>query len=143
GINNFGQIACGAVASDNIFYPAIYDRKTGDITTLGSLGGVTSYGYAGVSEAINNLGQAVGYSYLPSGLQHAFLYDKDGMHDIGLPSESSVAFSVNDSGTVVGESEGLAFCYQHGIGQHISPFESTESEEHAINSSGDVVGDYP
>src|SRR6185436_14218381 len=39
GINNLGQIASGAIAADGTYYPVIYDTRTGEMNTLGSLGG--------------------------------------------------------------------------------------------------------
>src|SRR4051812_29876155 len=53
-INSVGQIA-GVALSNSILYPAIYDTRNGTTTVLGSLGGVTSYGFAGESRGINGL----------------------------------------------------------------------------------------
>jgi probable HAF family extracellular repeat protein len=74
GINNSGQIASGLVIG-GVYSPAIFDSRTG-ITLLGSLGGVTSYGFNGVATSINNRGDAVGYSYIDSINRHAFLYSR-------------------------------------------------------------------
>src|SRR6476620_1290204 len=43
GINDLAQVATGAIGGDGLYYPVIYDSHTGEVTTLGSLGGVTSY----------------------------------------------------------------------------------------------------
>ena len=48
------------------------------VTDLGSLGGGSSVGLD-----INNSGQVTGYSTLPSGATHAFLYSGGVMTDLG------------------------------------------------------------
>lgn len=146
GINNFGQVASGAIAADGMYYPVIYNSLTGGMTILGSLGGVTSYGFTGVATAINNSGQAVGYSYLDGVRRHAFFYDKGGMRDIGcFPGDGGAcdtyAFAINDRGQVVGSS-GRAFLYARGVMTDISPFGSLESYARGINNQGEVVGEY-
>jgi len=146
GINDFGQVASGVVAADGIYYPAIYDSRTGHITTLASLGGVTSYGFSGVAASINNFGQTVGYSYFDGVDRHAFVYDKGVMRDIGCFSSdtgtcNTYAFAINDHGQVVGSS-GRAFLYANGRMTEISPFGSSESYARGINNGGQVVGEY-
>jgi len=145
GINDLGQVATGAIGGDGLYYPVIYDSRTGEVTTLGSLGGVTSYGFTGVATAINNWSQAVGYSYLDDVNRHAFLYDHGVLRDIGcLPGESTCsayALAINDRGQVVGSS-GRAFLYTRGIMTEISPFGSLASYARGINNHGQIVGEY-
>jgi probable HAF family extracellular repeat protein len=66
--------------------------------------------------AINDAGQIVGSSYLKDGsIQHAFLYDKPPMLDIGFSHEGSYAVSINNQGDILigtGFPEG-AFLYRH------------------------------
>jgi probable HAF family extracellular repeat protein len=146
GINNFGQVASGAIAGDGIYYPVMYDSRTGELTTQGSLGGVTSYGFSGVATAINNFGQAVGYSYLDGVNRHAFIYQKGTLRDLGcLQGDdgpcTTYAFGINDQGQVVGSS-GRAFLYSNGVMNDISPFGSLASYARGINNQGQVVGEY-
>ncbi|PYR32730.1 MAG: hypothetical protein DMF92_01245 [Acidobacteria bacterium] len=89
-----GQVA-GGVIHEGIFYPAIYDSRTGQISRLGSLGGVSNV-FSGFATAINKFGEAVGYSYLDSTNRHAFLYRNGVMIDIAsLGFGYSDAFDVN------------------------------------------------
>jgi probable HAF family extracellular repeat protein len=146
GINNLGQIASGVIATDGIYYPAVYDSQTGHIATLGSLGGSTSYGFTGAATAINSSNQAVGYSYVDGVKRHAFFYDKGVMQDIGcFPGDGGAcdtyAYALNDRGQVVGSS-GRAFLYSNGVLTDISPFGSSESYARGINNRGQVVGEY-
>jgi len=57
--------------------------------------------------SINNAGQVVGWSILPSNLIHAFLWTSSGgMQDLGtLGGNSSFAFAINDVGAVTGSSD--------------------------------------
>src|SRR5690349_9324251 len=77
--------------------------QTYTITDLGTL----KFGSARI-HAINSLGQAVGASGYPHGAgTHAFFWEKKGgMRDLGaLPGgDYSAAYSINDSGQVVGTS---------------------------------------
>src|SRR5688572_15367164 len=54
GINDHGLIASGTMLNGG-YSPAIYDTRRGQITPLGSLGGVTSFGFSGVATSINDL----------------------------------------------------------------------------------------
>jgi probable HAF family extracellular repeat protein len=148
GINNLGQVASGVIAKDGIYYPAVYDNRTGNITIPGSLGGVNPGGVAGAAMAINESGQVVGYSYVPSGEWHAFLYDKGVMRDIGCPpNETDVCYSyaidINDHGQVVGGTgSGHAFLYSNGAMTQIEPSDSSAGRAYSINNQGQVVGYY-
>jgi probable HAF family extracellular repeat protein len=101
GINEKGLIASGVI-QDGVYMPALYDSRTGRITTLGSLGGVTAFGFSGVATAINDEGQAVGYSYLDDVNHHAFVYSDGLIMDLGSLGGDSAALDINDSGEVVG-----------------------------------------
>ena len=152
GINNRGQIASGIV-NNGIYYPAIFDIKTREITTLGSLGGVTSYGFNGVATSINNLGQAVGYSYIDNVNRHAFLYSDGMMTDIGSFGGYSGANAINNEGIIVGFSSDRyngrahAFLYTNGVMTDLDPFgdsdfSSSESYAYDVNNLGQVVGEF-
>jgi probable HAF family extracellular repeat protein len=103
-INNRGQVASGII-SQGTYYPAIYDICTDEVAVLGSLGGVTSYDFSGVSTSINELRQSVGYSYLDASNRHAFLHNEGLMTDIGTlggREDYSSATAINDDGMIVG-----------------------------------------
>jgi probable HAF family extracellular repeat protein len=146
GINNSGQIASGLVVG-GVYSPAILDSKSGEITLLGSLGGVTSFGFSGVATSISNLGDAVGYSYTDVANRHAFLYFNGLMTDIGSLGGYSAAAGVGDGGTVVGFSStasngsAQAFVYNNGVMTDIDPF-GGESYARGVNNLGDVVGQF-
>jgi len=147
-INNAGEIAGGAVV-DGIFSPAILDSRSGQLTLLGSLGGVTPFGFSGSALAISNHGDAVGYSYTDAINRHAFLYFNGRMTDIGSFGGYSVAAAVNDRGTIVGLSSATvagraqAFVHDRGGMRNIDPFGSAgESYARGINNLGDVVGQF-
>ncbi|MEA2762347.1 MAG: hypothetical protein QOD47_1631, partial [Gemmatimonadaceae bacterium] len=73
-------------------------------TDLGTLGGTDSEAFG-----INNVGQVVGWAFVPSGVEHAFLWTKaSGMRDLGTLGGCSRALAINDNGLVVGSSYTLA-----------------------------------
>lgn len=126
------------------------------VTDLGTLGGPANYSYA---TAVNNLGQVTGYSYTATpNVVRAFLYSGGVMTDIGtLPNPydsnhfSSVtqAFSINDSGQIVGQGYTNfggqhAFLYSGGTMTDLNPLlpNSNGSIGHAINNSGAVTGSW-
>ena len=71
------------------------------VREIGTLGGRT------VAEAINDRGQVVGYSETARGREHAFLWQKGRMTDLGtLPGRPySIAVAINERGQVVGWSQ--------------------------------------
>ena len=147
GINNAGQIVSGVIVG-GVYSPAILDSRSGQLTLLGSLGGITS-GFSGVATAISNLGDAVGYSYIDANERHAFLYFNGQMTDIGSFGGYSAAFDVNDRGTIVGFSSttpsgsSQAFVYSSGVMTNIDPFGfAGESYARGVNNLSDVVGQF-
>jgi probable HAF family extracellular repeat protein len=147
GINNARQIASGLIHGDGVYYPALYDRS-GAMTVLGSLGGVTSWGFSGTATSVNNHGQAVGYSYVDDVTRHAFLWSGGVMTDIAPGGGYSGALHINDSGQAVGFASDTpfgfahAFVYSGGVMTTIDPFRAPENESYAsgINDKGQVVG---
>jgi probable HAF family extracellular repeat protein len=144
GINNFGQIASGVIAG-GVYVPAVLNTQTGQLSVIGSLGGV-SFGFNGVAEFINNLGSVVGYSYIDSVNRHAFLY-KDGVFaDIGSFGGYSVATAINDAGVIVGFASdlynGVAHAFVFANGAMTDIHSTTESYAEGVNSHGEVVGEF-
>ena len=146
-INNRGQIATG-VYKDGVYVPALYDSRTGQMTALGSFGGVTG-AFNGTSLSVNDRGQAVGYSYLDNLNRHAFLSSDGGMTDLGSFGGYSVATAINVSGEIAGFSSNTvngfahAFVFREGKMTEINPFGGPNNESYArgINDRGSIVGE--
>lgn len=119
--------------------------QTYTITDLGTL----KHGSARVHD-INSLGQVVGGSGFPHGANtHAFFWQKQGgIRDLGAlqGGDYSVAFSINDSGQVVGTSntdrQTSAFLWtqQKGLLALSCQKAGEPSGAYAINSTGQVAG---
>jgi probable HAF family extracellular repeat protein len=92
----------------------------------------------------------VGYSYLPNGNSHAYLYSAGIIKDLGTLGNdpSSVAYGINDHGQVVGYSynpiNGVtathAFLYSNGHMQDLGTLGGSLSYAFAINNRSEVVG---
>ena len=153
GINDEGLIASGLVV-EGIYSPALFDSKTGEITVLGSLGGIEGgVAFSGVADAVNNNGQAVGLAFVNDRNSHAFLYSDGVMTDLSaFDGDWSRASGINDRGMIVGTFGFLngpshsfsshAFVYIDGTMIRINPFGSAsdQSSATAINNKGQVVG---
>ena len=125
---------------------------------LGTLGGVFS-----VAHDINKRGQIVGRASLPSGEQHAFLWENGAMQDLGtLPGgHFSEAFGINDRGQIAGWSDldqatctlfdgcWHAFLWVDGAMTDLGGIDARfQSYAYDINKHGDIAGigntaDYP
>src|SRR5437763_268366 len=98
GLNNAGQVVGSGNTATSISHAFLYSN--GQMTDLGTLGGLFSYG-----RAINNAGQVTGSSNTPGGTlpgsfsTHAFLYRNSQMIDLGtLPGyAASFGSSINDA----------------------------------------------
>jgi probable HAF family extracellular repeat protein len=113
------------------------------VTDLGTLGGD-----AGQALAVNDAGQVVGWSKLPSDTRHAFSYAGGAMTDLGtLPAGGhSEATDINDDGVICGTSDvggnnQRAFRYANNqmedIGA-IAPWVNASAD--GINRAGQIVG---
>jgi len=152
-INDSGQIAGNSHVSLGVGDGFLYSNGV-----TKDLGGLSIFGSA--AEGMNASGQVVGTSFVSSFSAHAFLYSNGLMSDLGmlLPPEtlggSSVAYSINSSGQVVGYSParvGLltpdhAFLYSGGQMIDLNsqlPINSSWSQltdAVSINGSGEIVG---
>jgi probable HAF family extracellular repeat protein len=116
---------------------------TAKATDLGTLGGTQSEALG-----VNNFTQIVGWSYVASGAEHAFLWTRaSGMQDLGtLGGSASHAYAINDNGQVVGSSttaagEKHAFLWTATDGMRdIGTLGGTLSEALAISKNGAIVG---
>ena len=83
------------------------------MSDLGTLGGPQSF-----ATGINDRGQIVGAAMLDPAntVQHAFLYSAGKMVDLGLlpGTNFSEAMGINNSGTIVGDSQGRLVIWQNG-----------------------------
>ncbi len=143
-INNLGQVV-GNSGSFGFLW-----SSGGGMQALAALGGPASD-----ASGINSSGLIVGDAYMGNGSPHAFAYsDSGGIQDLGVvPGASmSIAYSVNDAGWVVGESQtGVvlfrqpsfthAFLYTPGYGMvDLGTLGGADSQANGINASGAVVG---
>jgi probable HAF family extracellular repeat protein len=155
GINAASLVVGESLASDfGTSHAYVYN---GSMHDLGGFGGQYS-----AANGINSGGAITGYSKLPDGFDHAFLWipDKpDGvrgkMHDLGtLPGRiESVGAAINDGGTIVGASLdpdfiGHAFIWQPAapnaakgsMAEMPEPSGTIGSGATAVNRDGLVVG---
>ena len=124
---------------------------TTDLLASGwNLGGAFEVG------AINNAGVVAGGAYrefLPVGegtqkaYRHACLWDNEVITDLGSLGHDAQATNLNDMGQVVGradmslEGDAHAFFWESGVMRDLGTLPGrTESEAHAINNQGQVVG---
>jgi probable HAF family extracellular repeat protein len=111
------------------------------MTDLGSFGGELSR-----ATAINDNGQAVGFSYTTGNAEvHAFIYDSRGMVDIGtLSGNQSYAYDINSTGQIVGNSNGRAFLYSNGTMYDLNDLIDSNwgwmlEDAGAINDAGQIA----
>lgn len=151
GINDAGQIAGSVYTPQGASRALLYDYQTGNRRELGVLPGGSESG----AYAVNNAGQAVGYSQLANSagtVGHAVVFDNGTVTDLGTLSSnaaaSSTARDISNAGHVVGSSDAdggpfldrHAFLYSNGVMQDLGTLYGGQSTAYAVNDLGQVVG---
>jgi len=96
--------------------------------------------------ALNNAGAVTGFSFTPSGQQHAFLFGDGVLQDLGtLGGRFSYGTALNDFGTVVGKADlpdrrTRAFIFRNGT---MSELTGVNVDPWFINNAEDVAGAFP
>jgi probable HAF family extracellular repeat protein len=147
GINNQGLVVGYAQTGNydsqrELIAHAVLWNMGGRPMDIGTLGGDYSAAYG-----VNDQGEIVGKADTSDfGSTHAFLWQKGRMMDLGtLGGSNSLALQVSDSGQAVGYSETgdttHAFIWQDGAMRDLGTLSGgTESEAHAVNDQGQIVG---
>lgn len=144
GIDDAGRVV-GAAGRGNAQRATLW--QDGRATDLGTLGGPSQ------AVAINARGQIAGSASLGPldvGPNHAVLWDGSRPTDLGtLGGDESLAWQINDTGVVVGESETVsgehqarrAFRWQGGTMEDLGTLPGfAESGARGINNAGQIVG---
>jgi probable HAF family extracellular repeat protein len=110
-------------------------------TDLGTLGGQQSQ-----ANAINDLGQIVGLSFLADGSLRAALWQNGTIVNLGSGANFSYATAINNAGQIVGSSTGpfnaRAYLWENGRMTNLGTIGGGDSVANDINEEGLIVGDY-
>ncbi len=161
-INNRGQVVGTFTTAANERHAFLW--QSGVMTDLGTLGGLSENSpveqgflpghpkFGSGAVAINDKGQVTGYSITAKGENHAFLWQKGVMTDLGtlggpFPNHPrSHPLAINNKGQVIGYStdasgESRAFLWQKGAMTELKPLPGASTAyASAINNKGQVVG---
>lgn len=141
----WANAALNPVDSFSLFHAVMLSER--GATDLGTLGGRWSRAYA-----INNHDVIVGLSEMANKRQLAFQYEKGKMSELPPPGSGtfSIAFALNDSGTVVGGADVPhqgskmmvhAVLWRHGVPEDLGSLSPDgNSLAYAINNQDEVVG---
>ena len=145
-INQSGEVAGEYGGGGGPVHAFLYSSGTGQFHDINQLGGYST------ADAINNLGQAAGTTTIgnqTNSQDSAFVYSNGVTQAIGLlpGGESIEVKGINDSGDVIGYSDGTgfsshAFLYHNGKMLDLSAaLGPSSSFADGINNAGDVVGE--
>jgi probable HAF family extracellular repeat protein len=147
-INGFGDVAGEAYAVDgSTTHGYIYSR--GSLVDIGAL--ATGDFDHSAALGLNDLGQAVGYSFPPpssgSSTTHAVKYDHGTLTDLGALSGadgSSFAYDINNQGVTVGRSTAAnldhAVMFANGAITDLGTLGGGYSTAYAIADNSEIVG---
>ncbi len=125
-------LLCGALGAPLAVHAAA-------LYTVTVVGGADSAAYD-----VNNQGQVVGYMAAGAGY-HGFLYDGNGLTDLGSLGEgNSYAYRINEAGSVVGTSyvDGQGYAFIHAAGTMTALPVGAGSNANDINNAGVITGTY-
>ena len=112
-------------------------QTAASILDLGVLPGDRESG----ANALNAQGQVVGWSGEEYKTTHAFAWQEGKMQDLGAGNGSSVAYSINNKGQMVGENEGNACLWRNGKAQSLGALPGyAGGSARAISNKGDIAG---
>jgi probable HAF family extracellular repeat protein len=146
GINNKGEVVGYSFQGED-YQAFLYSSSEQSLTDVGSFGGKIN-----AACAINDAGQVTGYSQDGHGNLLAFAYSrKQPIASLGTleGASTSEAFGINNSGSVVGDSQGgnqkhRPVLFSNGSIQDLSLGRSNEPDAletaYAINDVGQIVG---
>jgi probable HAF family extracellular repeat protein len=150
-INNSGKIVGWSLINNYSQTPRATLWSGTTITDLGAIGdaNILNVPRSSVAIDINDLDQIVGYSDTANSKKtHATLWSGFTVNDLGtLGGNFSYAYSINNSGKIVGTSEVVANTFvrnaalwdSNGI-TNLSNLDNTLSEASAINNLGQIIG---
>ncbi|MCH7472748.1 hypothetical protein IIA79_07350, partial [bacterium] len=100
-VNRNGQVVGRSTYPEGNWTGFLWElHEGGKMTKIGNLGG-----HQGEAMAINEKGQVVGWAQNHLGDEHAFLWQDGNLTDLGTLGLSSVAYDINNSGVIVGETD--------------------------------------
>jgi probable HAF family extracellular repeat protein len=137
GINSSGEVVGQSSTSDGSTHAFLYSN--GEMKDLGTFGGSSS-----CAQGINDNGQIVGSAETADFADHAFLYQNGIMQNIDLLGTIKTATKINNSGQVIGISDGNIFLCNDGVikdlGNAFSSSIPSEIHFSDINTNGLIVG---
>ena len=144
GVNDFGVVVGGSEVTVGGGPRNAFIYQNGVMSPLGAtLGGAETFAFD-----INNNDQVVGYADLPGtpGSARAFLYANGATVNLGSLGGRSVAYAINDSGVIVGNSSASgsapvhAVRWANGVIRDLGTLGGANSSAAAINEAGVIAG---
>jgi len=130
GINNAGNVAGYAADASAVQSFRWVDTDGNGAVSPGEMEALTSIALPSFAMDVDENGNVVGY-FTTGGVNHAYYYDNDGMHDLNglLGGTWSEAYSINNSGLV---------CGSYGIGGQTHAF-VYDSETNTVQDLNDLL----